>query len=56
MFSLQDNFFDVKNWLDLINNTSSVNKILLFFKIKNLTLNNETNLETNFEIMLRLMT
>ncbi len=53
MFSLQDNFFDVKNWLDLINNTSSVNKILLFFKIKNLTLNNETNLETNFEMIIK---
>ena len=53
MFSLQDNFFDVKNWLDLINNTSSVNKILLFFKIQNLTLNKETNLKTKFEMIIK---
>ncbi len=52
-FSFPNNFFDEENWKDLINNKSSVNKILLFLKIKNVTLDNESNLKTNFEMIIK---
>ena len=52
-FSFPNNFFDEENWKDLINNKSSVNKILLFLKIKNITLNNDKNLEIKLEMNIK---
>ena len=53
IFLLPDDFFEVKKWEDLIDKPTSVNKILLFLKIKNITLNNDKNLEIKLEMNIK---